>query len=49
MTDSQIDAHPQQLATSEVKGLMDHVRQEFGKVLFIVTGGDPLKRSDPLY
>jgi radical SAM protein len=44
--DSQPDAHPRQLVTAEVKALFEHVRTEFGPVLLVVTGGDPLKRND---
>lgn len=44
--DSVPEAHPKQLSTAEIKALMEHVRSEFGKVLLVVTGGDPLKRPD---
>ncbi|MDA3962525.1 MAG: TIGR04053 family radical SAM/SPASM domain-containing protein [Planctomycetota bacterium] len=37
---------PQQLSTAEGKALLDHIRDEFGPVLMVITGGDPLKRSD---
>lgn len=38
------EPHAEQLTDDEVRGLIDHVRGEFGKVLFVITGGDPLKR-----
>lgn len=34
-----------ELSTNEAKRLMDEVRT-FGRPLFVITGGDPLKRSD---
>ncbi len=37
---------PGELTTAEGLALIDHVRAEFGEVLFVFTGGDPLKRSD---
>lgn len=37
--------HPAELDTEEGKRLMDRVRR-FGRPLFILTGGDPLKRPD---
>ena len=40
------DADPQQLSTEEGKALLAHVRKEFGPVLMVLTGGDPLKRDD---
>lgn len=36
---------PRELSTAEAYGLMDQVR-EMGPPLFVLTGGDPLKRSD---
>jgi AdoMet-dependent heme synthase len=36
-----------ELDTAEAKRLMDTVRQ-FGKPLFVLTGGDPLKRDDTI-
>lgn len=36
-----------ELTTGEAFGLMDRVRQ-FGKPLFVLTGGDPMKRPDVL-
>jgi AdoMet-dependent heme synthase len=42
-------AHPQrnghELSTSEARSLMEEVRR-FGQPLFVLTGGDPLKRPD---
>ena len=40
------DADPRQLSTDEGKALLKHVRDEFGPVLMVLTGGDPLKRAD---
>lgn len=37
--------HSHELSTEEVKEMMERVR-EFGRPLFILTGGDPLKRPD---
>ncbi len=37
--------HPNELTTAEAKRLMEDVRR-FGRPLFILTGGDPLKRPD---
>jgi AdoMet-dependent heme synthase len=37
--------HPDELSTAEVKRMMDDVRR-FGSPLFVLTGGDPLKRPD---
>jgi AdoMet-dependent heme synthase len=37
--------HPLELTTAEAKRLMDDVRA-FGRPLFVLTGGDPLKRPD---
>ncbi|MEX0912250.1 MAG: TIGR04053 family radical SAM/SPASM domain-containing protein [Gemmatimonadota bacterium] len=37
--------HPLELRTDEAKRLMDNVRR-FGHPLFVLTGGDPLKRPD---
>lgn len=36
---------PRELSTDEAKRLMDRVRS-FGRPLFVLTGGDPLKRPD---
>jgi radical SAM protein len=36
---------PRELSTSEAKRMMDDVRR-FGRPLFVLTGGDPLKRPD---
>lgn len=40
------EADPQQLSTAEGKALLRHVREAFGPVLMVMTGGDPLKRPD---
>jgi AdoMet-dependent heme synthase len=37
--------HPLELTTVEAKRMMDDVRR-FGRPLFVLTGGDPLKRPD---
>ena len=37
--------HPLELSTDEAKRMMDDVRR-FGRPLFVLTGGDPLKRPD---
>lgn len=37
--------HPLELGTVEAKRMMDDVRR-FGRPLFVLTGGDPLKRPD---
>lgn len=37
--------HPLELTTAEAKGLLSEVRR-FGRPLFVLTGGDPLKRPD---
>jgi len=37
--------HPLELSTDEAKRLMDNVRR-FGRPLFVLTGGDPLRRPD---
>ena len=37
--------HPQELSTEEARRMMDDVRR-FGRPLFVLTGGDPLKRPD---
>ena len=39
------DRHPLELGTEEAMRLMDEVRR-FGRPLFVLTGGDPLKRPD---
>jgi radical SAM protein with 4Fe4S-binding SPASM domain len=36
----------EELSTAEACALLDHVRAAFGPVLFVITGGDPLKRDD---
>jgi len=40
------NADPHELTTAEGLRLLSRVRDEFGPVLFVLTGGDPLKRSD---
>lgn len=35
-----------ELSTGEVRALLDAVRADFGPILFVITGGDPLKRPD---
>lgn len=35
-----------ELSTAEACALLEHVRTEFGPILFVITGGDPLKRPD---
>jgi len=37
--------HPLELSTEEARRMMDDVRR-FGRPLFVLTGGDPLKRPD---
>ncbi len=37
---------PLELNHQEAISLLNHVREEFGPVLFVLTGGDPLKRTD---
>ena len=39
------ERHPFELSTDEAKRMMDAVRR-FGRPLFVLTGGDPLKRPD---
>ncbi len=39
------DRHPLELSTAAAKRMMDDVRR-FGRPLFVLTGGDPLKRPD---
>jgi AdoMet-dependent heme synthase len=40
------EADPRELGTAEGLRLLSQVREEFGPVLFVLTGGDPLKRAD---
>lgn len=40
------DADPRQLTTAEGKRLLQQIRERFGPVLMVLTGGDPLKRAD---
>jgi radical SAM protein with 4Fe4S-binding SPASM domain len=37
---------PRELRTDEATALLDSVRADFGPILFVITGGDPLKRPD---
>jgi MoaA/NifB/PqqE/SkfB family radical SAM enzyme len=37
-----------ELTTTEAMRLMDTVRDDFGHPLFVLTGGDPLKRDDTI-
>lgn len=39
------ERHPLELSTSEARAMMREVRR-FGRPLFVLTGGDPLKRPD---
>ena len=43
--DAVSERHPLELSTEEAKRMMDAVRR-FGRPLFVLTGGDPLKRTD---
>ncbi len=44
------EAQPQaaagELSDREARELMDQVREDFGPVLFVITGGDPMKRAN---
>lgn len=40
------DADPHELTTAEGLRLLSRAREDFGPVLFVLTGGDPLKRAD---
>jgi radical SAM protein with 4Fe4S-binding SPASM domain len=35
-----------ELSTAEACGLLDQIRADFGRILCVITGGDPLKRPD---
>jgi radical SAM protein with 4Fe4S-binding SPASM domain len=35
-----------ELSTEEACALLDRIRADFGPILFVITGGDPLKRDD---
>lgn len=37
---------PLELSTAEARALMAHIAADFGPVLFVITGGDPLERPD---
>ena len=37
---------PDELSTAEAKAMMDRVADEFGRVVFVLSGGDCLKRPD---
>ncbi|HKJ93403.1 MAG TPA: radical SAM protein, partial [Longimicrobiales bacterium] len=43
--EAQPNRHPGELTTEEAKRLLDRVRQ-FGKIIFVFSGGDALKRPD---
>ncbi|MEX0891962.1 MAG: TIGR04053 family radical SAM/SPASM domain-containing protein, partial [Gemmatimonadota bacterium] len=43
--DAVTDRHPLELTTDQARRMMDDVRR-FGRPLFVLTGGDPLKRPD---
>lgn len=40
-----LDRNPFELSTAEAKRLMDEVR-EFGRIVFVLSGGDPVRRPD---
>jgi radical SAM protein len=44
--DAQPHRLPDELTTAEGLALLSHVREEFGEVLLVFTGGDPLERAD---
>ncbi|TVR46145.1 MAG: radical SAM protein [Planctomycetota bacterium] len=44
--DAQQRRHSDELRTDECTALLDHMRAEFGPVLVVFTGGDPLLRDD---
>ena len=44
--EAETTAHPDELSTAEGLALLSHLRIEFGPVLFVFTGGDPLERAD---
>jgi AdoMet-dependent heme synthase len=43
--EAQPDRHPNELTTAEAKRLLDDVRR-FGRIIFVFSGGDALKRPD---
>jgi AdoMet-dependent heme synthase len=43
--EAQPDRHPDELTTAEAKRLLDDVRR-FGRIIFVFSGGDALKRPD---
>jgi AdoMet-dependent heme synthase len=43
--EAQPDRHPDELTTAEARRLLDDVR-EFGRIIFVFSGGDALKRPD---
>ena len=43
---AQPDRDSQELTTTEARHLLRHIREEFGRVLLVLTGGDPMKRPD---
>ncbi len=44
--DAQRQRSPGELDTAQSLALLDHIRTEFGEVLVVFTGGDPLLRTD---
>ncbi len=46
--EAQTTAHPDEITDDHVYALLRHVREEFGPILFVLTGGDPLKRANLL-
>lgn len=44
--DAQHERATDELTTEEGLDLLGHIRREFGQVLMVFTGGDPLKRGD---
>jgi MoaA/NifB/PqqE/SkfB family radical SAM enzyme len=45
-TSAEAARDPHELRTDEAAALLDSVRADFGPILFVITGGDPLKRPD---
>jgi radical SAM protein len=40
------DRAADELTTAEARGLLDQIRADFGPILCVITGGDPIKRPD---
>ena len=40
------ERHPDELSRAEGIAFIRHIREEFGRVLLVLTGGDPMKRQD---